>query len=251
VDYFLININNKFFWNKKEGVKSRNEEIVSSEKVKHTNSIDDNIRALLERIIKEPGNRYELEQEAGKLGRIAVNSLVSNLNSEQSELREASAIALKGIADNLGMMDLEGVILNAIHSLIAALQDNEVTVRKAVVSTLRMIIHRYYINTKLLDMLNPSLRNFVDMTINPLINVLDDTSIEVQLEAAEIFLDYGGDKNLDGYMFGDKNNAYRAKEIFVSCLDNEISDIRQRAAQKLKYNKDLDISKKVVEILGG
>lgn len=221
--------------------------IVKSDVTKAPTDNDNDIYVLLKRIIVEPNNRYELKQEVGKLGRAAIKSLVDYLHAYSSDLREASAVGIEGIADNLSMIDLEAVIIIALDPLIKTLDDDSPTVRQSAVSALRRIIHQYYVNTKQVDMLNPKLRDMVNKTVNPLVDMLDDKSIDVSLGAANILLEYSGSENVDGFVWGNTTFADKARRALMTGLDNVSKEVREFAAKALQY--DNDIRKKAEEIL--
>jgi HEAT repeat protein len=204
------------------------------------------IHSLLERIIAEPDNRYELKKEVGKLGRSAVRPLVDPLQANSPELREAAAIGIEGIASNQRMIDLEGVILDALKPLIQTLQDDSPTVRKAALGALRQVLHSYYVNSELVDMLNPGLRNLVCRGVGPLVSMLDDRSIDVRLAAARA-LHHSGIESL--VTPGETRAAERAREMLIAALDHESPEVRKFAAgQFLFFELDENVKKKAEEV---
>ncbi len=235
----------------KEKEKVKKKRIVEPNVVKKTTGSNDNIHILLERIIAEPSNRYELKLEVGKLGRPAIKSLLNSLRADSVKLREVSAIGIEGIADNGKMLDLESVILEAIDPLIQTLKDNSPTVRKAAVGALRKIILGYYVDTKYMDMGNPRLRNLVCEIINPIVSMLDDESIDVRLATAGVLCQYSGIENVDGFTWGDNESADRARKILIAALDHESVEVRKFAAKEFLYDPRVDenVRKKAEKVL--
>jgi HEAT repeat protein len=211
----------------------------------------ENINDLLNRIVQEsdPDKIWDLKKEAGKLSRPGIKSLCEVLKNEPTEMREAAIISIEGIANNLSMIDLEGVILLALDPLIIGLEDDSPRVRQAAVSALGRILHQYYINTKQLNMLNPNLRELICKIFNPLVSMLDDKSIDVRLSTASIILDYSGSENIDGFVWGDKDSADLARKILIAGLENDSAEVRIYAGEKLRYDADENVRKRAEEML--